>query len=190
MLTQYLGSRLHFIALLRDVFMQTVSFLDPNVSLSPSIFFLHDVWGFFPSLWWKMYFPSVSLINLMSFSSKPAFILFCNTGSALYGLYFSFASWFDVRLWKQECGRDKARLEEKDGSSSGFLFFSAAGNRPGWQCPGSVFWGSRLHLVAQQQVSSRQFPHPCAAGSVFLRGLPSSSGLFWVSNFLPCSLFP
>lgn len=62
---------------------------------------------------------SICASYLMSFGFKPTFIiLLCNTGAGLYRLYFSFASWLDVRFWQQECGRDNAWLEEKEAPSS------------------------------------------------------------------------
>lgn len=87
---------------LRDVFMQTVSFLGPNVSLKS--IYLPFVWwcfGLLSFLRMKDVLSTCASFNLTSFSSKPTlFILLRNTGAELCGLCVSFASWLDVRIWQ------------------------------------------------------------------------------------------
>lgn len=132
--------------------------------LSRSIFLLYDdVLGFFPSLEWKMYSPSVPVINLMSFGSKPTlFILLCNTRAGLCGHVSLLPAGLILGFDNRSVGGTMQAWER----DMIFFRFLVSVSREADQYAGAPaafyrLWGSIVGVL-------RQFLHHCAASHMFL----------------------
>lgn len=144
-----------------------------------------------------MYFPSVLVINLMSFGSKPTFcILLCNTEAGLCRLYFSLPVGSMLGFDNRRVGGTMQGWKGRKGLFLLLPVFYLSVQWPADQhagAPAAFHSSGRLPLAIHRWASSSWLPCLCPADSTFLwqpdallRGLnPASQGPFlWVSEFL------